>query len=122
MKSSGVVGQDNWRWCNKCQALSFAGGSALGKCSAGGQHDHSGSGDYVVEKLGPTLPEYFQSFWRWCRKCQVLALTASASNGACAAGGTHDHTGSGDYVLEYTVGADTVLHDAYMKALTPKTA
>jgi hypothetical protein len=32
----------------------------------------------------------------------------------------HDHTGSGNYVVEYAVAADTVLHDSYMKALKPK--
>jgi hypothetical protein len=43
-----MVGQNNWRWCNKCQALCFAVGPNVGKCSAGGLHSHTGSGDYVV--------------------------------------------------------------------------
>jgi hypothetical protein len=45
----GAVGQANWRWCNKCQGLTFGGGSSLGACPAGGQHAHLGSGDYVLE-------------------------------------------------------------------------
>ncbi len=123
-QASGIAGQHNWRWCNKCQALSFAGGSSKGPCSAGGQHDHTGSMDYVlVQKGSGALPDDSQDNWRWCKKCQVLAYAGNPSAvGACSAGGVHDHTGSGDYVLGYVVGADTVLHDSYMKALKPKPA
>jgi hypothetical protein len=118
-KASGVAGQDNWRWCNKCQALSFAGSASLGPCSAGGQHDHTGSGNYVLVQKSGALPPYTQNNWKWCKKCQVLAL-AGGSTGPCGGGGTHDFTASGDYVLEFQVGADTVLRDAYMSALKPK--
>jgi len=31
-------GQNNWRWCNKCEVL-FYGGFPAGKCPAGGNHD-----------------------------------------------------------------------------------
>jgi CubicO group peptidase (beta-lactamase class C family) len=41
-------GQDNWRWCKKCQVLAFAGQASLGACAAGGQHDHTGSADFVL--------------------------------------------------------------------------
>ena len=76
-----MPGQHNWRWCNKCQALSFAGNPSLGKCKAGGQHDHSGSGDYVVwRKADDTLG---QDNWRWCNKCQVLAFAGSSTIGLC---------------------------------------
>jgi subtilase family serine protease len=40
--------QANWRWCNKCQGLAFAGSTSLGLCPAGGNHDHTGSGNYVL--------------------------------------------------------------------------
>jgi hypothetical protein len=40
-----------------------------------------------------------QTNWRWCSKCQVLAFAGDPAPGACAAGGSHDHTGSGDYAL-----------------------
>ncbi len=113
--------QANWRWCNKCQALSFGGSPSPGKCSAGGMHDHVGSGNYVLALRGSgTVPQDSQANWRWCNKCQVLAYAGSSSAGACGAGGLHDHTGSGDYILGYVVGADTVLYEAYMKALKPK--
>jgi hypothetical protein len=39
-------GQENWRWCNKCQGLFFAGGPNKGVCPAGGEHSHDGSGNY----------------------------------------------------------------------------
>ncbi|MEI9977168.1 MAG: hypothetical protein WDO73_37005 [Ignavibacteriota bacterium] len=54
------------------------------------------------------------------QKCQVLSFAGAGTPGNCAAGGTHDHTGSGDYVLGFVVGADTVLREAYMNALKPK--
>jgi CubicO group peptidase (beta-lactamase class C family) len=120
MNASSVPGQDNWRWCNKCQALAFAGSASPGPCSAGGMHDHTGSGNYILPQKGNgPLPDDSQDDWRWCNKCQVLAHVGGASAGKCQAGGLHDHTGSGDYVLGYVVGADTVLHNAYMKALKP---
>jgi hypothetical protein len=30
--------QSNWRWCNKCQGLAYAGNSQ-GVCPAGGTHN-----------------------------------------------------------------------------------
>jgi hypothetical protein len=93
--------QSNWRWCNKCQVLAFAGSPSLGACAAGGSHDHTGSGDYLLTQ-NVTDPGR-QANWRWCNKCQVLAFAGSPSLGACAAGGSHDHTGSGDYLLTQNV-------------------
>jgi hypothetical protein len=116
-----VVGQNNWRWCNKCQALSFGGNGSPGKCSGGGNHDHAGSGDYILAKRAAgDLPLDTQENWRWCNKCEVLSIAGGANLGTCAAGGTHDHAGSGNYVLGFAVGADTVLREAYMTALKPK--
>jgi len=89
--------QNNWRWCNKCQALTFAGSPTLGECPAGGQHDHTGSGDYALIDNDAAVPG--QDNWRWCNKCQALAYAGAGSVGACSAGGVHDHTGSGNYVL-----------------------
>jgi hypothetical protein len=36
------------------------------------------------------------------------------------AGGQDDHTGGGNYMPGYTVGADRMFYEAYMKALKPK--
>jgi hypothetical protein len=37
-----------------------------------------------------------QQDWRWCRKCLGMAYAGGAP-GPCPAGGTHDHTASGNY-------------------------
>jgi hypothetical protein len=92
-----TVGQDNWRWCKKCQGLAFNGNATPGACPAGGRHDHNGSGNYDLIHEGPNAPG--QPNWRWCNKCQGLAYNANATPGACAAGGKHDHGGSGNYTL-----------------------
>ncbi len=94
--------QDNWRWCNKCQALSFGGGNSPGPCAAGGNHDDAGSGNYAL--LHDVTPgANAQGGWKWCNKCQVLCFTGSGSSGPCSAGGAHDHAGSFAYVLPLDV-------------------
>jgi hypothetical protein len=97
-----VSGQPNWRWCKKCQALTFGGNASLGACAAGGKHDHAGSGDYALTQNVPAGANQ-QSDWRWCNKCQALAFAGNPTLGACAAGGEHNHAGSGDYVLTQNV-------------------
>jgi hypothetical protein len=98
--------QDNWRWCQKCQGLYFNGSGSSGHCPAGGPHDATSSGDYVLfvnHVVGPG-----QSGWRWCNKCQGLYFNGSGSSGHCPAGGVpssnlpHDATGSGDYAVYLT--------------------
>jgi CubicO group peptidase (beta-lactamase class C family) len=115
--------QDNWRWCNKCQALSFAGNPSLGKCPAGGMHNHADSGNYIlsIRASGQAVPQDYQDNFRWCNKCQVLALGDVSPAGPCAEGGQHDHTGSSNYMLGYVVGADTVLYEAFISAVKPIT-
>ena len=49
---SAAATQANWRWCTKCQGLSFAGNASPGACPAGGHHDHAGSSDYVLAAVG----------------------------------------------------------------------
>jgi hypothetical protein len=95
-----MTAQDNWRWCNKCQVLAFAGNPSPGPCAAGGVHDHLLSGDYVLT-YSVAVGGNEQDNWRWCNKCQVLAFAGNPSLGPCADGGSHDHSGSGDYVLSF---------------------
>jgi hypothetical protein len=97
LRSNYTTGQQNWRWCNKCQGLSYAGNPSMGPCSAGGVHDHVGSGDYALAMNDSTFPG--QNNWRWCNKCQGLSYAGNPSMGPCPAGGVHDHVGSGDYAL-----------------------
>jgi hypothetical protein len=116
--------QQNWRLCNKCQALAFGGNAGQpGACSAGGTHDHVGSADYMLpfHDAGTPLGEDAETDWQWCNKCQVLTSTNDVRTGPvlgpCAAGGNHDHAGSGNYVLLKVLNARYVLYEAYMKAL-----
>jgi hypothetical protein len=95
-----VQAQTNWKWCHKCQGLSFAGNASQGPCPAGGNHDHTGSGNYRLE-ANPSLPAT-QSGWEWCKKCQGLAFAFNGVPGPCPSGGSHDHTGSGMYTLAFT--------------------
>ncbi len=93
--------QANWRWCNKCQCLAFAGNPSAGCCAAGGTHNYAGSGAYGLTQNDSSAPG--QANWRWCNKCQELTFAGNPSAGDCACGGSHDHVGSGDYVLVQNV-------------------
>ena len=95
---ASLQGQANWRWCNKCQGLAFAGSPSAGPCPAAGSHDHTGSGNYLlIHDAAVGTGE--QGNWLWCNKCQGLAFAGGSALGPCPAGGNHDHSGSGDYVL-----------------------
>jgi hypothetical protein len=89
-----VYGQENWRWCWKCQGLYFA-GAGRGVCPAGGGHDQTGSDNYVLADGAGSG----QKSWRWCCKCQGLYFGFNGRAGACPAGNRHDGSRSGDYVL-----------------------
>ncbi|CAG8740842.1 9496_t:CDS:2, partial [Acaulospora colombiana] len=45
-----AAGQKGWKWCRKCQAMCWSQPSDgdMGDCSAGGKHDHTGSGEYAA--------------------------------------------------------------------------
>jgi hypothetical protein len=89
--------QNDWMWCSKCQALTYAGNSTPGPCPVGGQHDHQRSGNYTLVHDNPYSGS--QGNWKWCLKCQSLNYAGNASLGHCTAGGTHDNTNSADYHL-----------------------
>ena len=92
--------QSDWRWCDKCQGLFFAGGNTLGACPAGGAHNDTGSGDYTLAQSGNGQSDSkCQPDWRWCNRCQGLFFAGNNTLGACPAGGAHNDTGSGDYKL-----------------------
>ncbi|KAH8656581.1 hypothetical protein BGZ60DRAFT_532161 [Tricladium varicosporioides] len=88
-------GQNQWKWCKKCMALSWT-GNGEGPCPAGNTHDTSGSANYVVT-LGDDT-QAGQHDWRWCSKCQGMHYIKNGE-GKCIAGGNHDHSGSGNYTL-----------------------
>jgi hypothetical protein len=92
-------GQSGWRWCNKCETLIFNTATPA-PCPAGGTHALGSSYDYVLRK--DSTGENEQQSWQWCNNCQALAYyDGSRPPGACAKGGTHDHTGSGNYSIPY---------------------
>jgi hypothetical protein len=115
-----ATGQHKWRWCKKCQTLYYAGGplvtstkkgttlpagSSLHQCPAGGSHDGSQSGDYIMHKKIEAWGVSCQSHWRWCKKCQTLyyaggpLITSSTPLHQCPMGGSHDGSQSGHYEL-----------------------
>lgn len=93
--------QNDWRWCQKCSGLFWAGGQAAsGRCPVGGSHDRGTSGDYTLTHNSPNASG--QNDWRWCQKCSGLFWAGGASAvGVCSAGGHHDRGGSGDYTLPH---------------------
>jgi hypothetical protein len=92
-----AAGQDNWRWCHKCQGLYFAGNPGS-HCPAGGAHENVGSGNYDLVQNWPQAPG--QDNWRWCHKCQGLYFAGNPGS-HCPAGGAHENVGSGDYALMF---------------------
>jgi hypothetical protein len=100
--------QGGWRWCQKCEGLYFAGNVVLhgalplpdeGSCPAGGSHDDSASGKYVMQLGEGSANANPQGGWRWCQKCQGLFFSGNADQGNCPAGGKHDNSRSGPYVM-----------------------
>ena len=56
-----------------------------------------------VAITGIAFEQQDQPDWKWCSKCQGLAYTGGGS-GSCAAGASHDHSESGNYVLRHSTG------------------
>jgi hypothetical protein len=52
-----VGGQNDWRWCYKCEGFFFAGNPSQGVCPADGNaHDASQSGKYKLVFEPPPVP------------------------------------------------------------------
>jgi hypothetical protein len=105
------MAQDNWRWCDKCQGLWFAGherGSCPGSGLLGGGHSYDGSGNYSLESQSSFSNG--QRGWRWCNKCEGMYFAAnlladgSPNHGRCPAGEAHNPNGSGLYAIGSAVG------------------
>jgi hypothetical protein len=85
---------DGWRWCHRCQALTFGQGTAEKSCPAGGKHEIALGGTYSVVVAGASLGG--QPGWRHCEKCNAAAYAPSTKQ-TCAAGGAHDVSKSAAY-------------------------
>jgi hypothetical protein len=46
--------QTDWRWCKKCQGLTYAGNPSLGPCPAGGDQKRFGLFPFVRSEHNPT--------------------------------------------------------------------
>lgn len=88
--------QKQWSWCRKCQGLFFLGHPSKGVCPHGGEHDSTGSGQYVVYDEGDGRRNA-QSGWRWCHKCEGMVFSGRGA-GRCPANDGHDTSRSGSYV------------------------
>jgi hypothetical protein len=89
-------GQQNWRWCDRCQGLFYGPNAAWSRCPEGGRHV-IGTTVYVLLSQSPLAGG--QHGWRWCRKCQGLFYGPNEATSDCPAGGAHDAAGSGDFSL-----------------------
>lgn len=87
----GIAMQAGWRWCQKCQRLWHA-DHPPGQCFAGGTHDATGSGAYLLPRADLGLEQW----WAWCSTCQGVVRFGKDG---CAAGG--QHTTSTGYVVAY---------------------
>lgn len=106
-------GQHGWRFCRKCRGMFFGanvhpdGSPDLGRCSAGDSHDPSASGEYAIGSNRPDIEGTDQTNWFFCSKCAGMFFGGNARPdgsddlGHCPAGGTHDHSMSGNYNLVY---------------------
>jgi hypothetical protein len=94
--------QDSWRYCQKCEAMFYAGYPDQGVCAAGGAHSAQGFG-FVLPWSNPATPTT-QSSWRYCQKCHVMFFAGYAGQGVCKAGGSHLAQGY-DFVLPHDVPA-----------------
>jgi hypothetical protein len=99
LPSPGTVGQQDWRWCHKCEGLFYSGGqTSLGVCPVGGRHEKGVSSNYTLAHDAPGAVG--QQDWRWCPRCQGLFYSGGqASAGRCPSGGKHEKAASGNYIL-----------------------
>lgn len=51
LPTTKTIQQDQWRYCFKCQGLFYGPSQAASKCPAGGTHDGSKSGNYVLTDI-----------------------------------------------------------------------
>src|SRR4030095_12154947 len=101
--TANAPGQQNWRWCSKCEGLYFAGNP--GSVCPAGPGGHTAGGNYTLEQdIGPLIdnvgPGYNgQDNWRWCSKCHGLFFAGNPGSVCPAGPGGHSKTGSGNYIL-----------------------
>ena len=85
---TGDKGQDQWRFCNKCDGLFYDGYSTKGVCPAGG--GHVSQGFIFVLPFNTAAASDTQADWRFCNKCNGMFFDGFKNNKTnCPAGGGH---------------------------------
>jgi hypothetical protein len=103
--------QSNWRPCNKCNVLFYAGfldkkgAPILGSCAAfGGHQPRSMNFSLFYDNSGRVLPEttVAQVNWRYCDRCFALFYDGYSEKGSCPAHGGGGHHAQGfNFLLEH---------------------
>ena len=97
--------QTDWRFCDKCHAMFYAGPNyPTGVCPAGGGHNAAGY-NFVLPHDVQVTPQA-ETAWRYCGTCQVMFYDGSSSKGACPAGGGHSAAGYMFVLPRHTVVID----------------
>lgn len=111
--TSGV--QSGFRWCHRCQNVTYGINVAKSRCAAGGTHDITGSWVYALP-WGPRTSRTTktnQAGWNWCAKCQDVFFGPNQGKSVCAAYGRHVVGGSYDYLIPY--GAPAAAHEPHFR-------
>jgi hypothetical protein len=90
--------QENWNWCGKCQGMFYGPEQSASVCPAGGNHDGSGSYNYVL-LYGGYWGSQFQEDWAYCDKCRGLFYGSNQSSSVCPAGGQHSLSDTYNYSI-----------------------
>ncbi len=82
-----MLQQQDWRYCQKCNALYYDGYPDKGHCQAGGAHVAQGYNFSLSYDAAETPAA--QTAWRYCAKCNVMYYDGYPDKGQCVAGGGH---------------------------------
>ncbi len=93
-----VAGQSYWRWCTKCEGLSYWSSGDPLPCPGGGTHTYGSASLYIVSHGAAGVDG--QAGWRFCRKCGGL-VHADSGPKPCAGGGDHNTSSSGAYFVRH---------------------
>ncbi|HEY0734802.1 MAG TPA: hypothetical protein VGD69_07825 [Herpetosiphonaceae bacterium] len=85
--------QEDWRFCQKCQALFFNGFPNKGRCPAGGGHRRESSARNFFLPHDVAESNHAQGAWRFCHKCNAMFFDGFPTKGSCPGGGGHESAG-----------------------------
>jgi hypothetical protein len=107
--------RNNWRYCQKCQALYDGETELFGgrKCQAGGVHEPQGYNFFLPSDSfpGKKVPQTAsaQTGWVECTKCAAMFWSGYSQKGSCSYGGEHAYDPAGAvYTLTHDVAASSL--------------